>query len=35
VQIFNTLWSGVLLGFFEKQGAERGVFVVNLWWNAW
>jgi hypothetical protein len=24
-----------LLGFLRKSGAERGVFVVSLWWNAW
>jgi hypothetical protein len=22
-------------GFLKKVAAERGVFVVKLWWNAW
>jgi hypothetical protein len=22
-------------GFWQKRVAERSVFVVNLWWNAW
>jgi hypothetical protein len=32
---FGVVECGFYRGFLRKASAERGVFVVSLWWNAW
>jgi hypothetical protein len=32
---FGVVECGFYRGFLRKASAERGVFVVSLWWKAW